>query len=579
MAFTSAMIILGALISGYMFGEMVVLVSNLNKDSNAFNELMVITNTAMNNMGIHPKLQFNIMDYLIATHENASNQEQYENFRAIIPPSIVRKMNASIYADIIADTPVFCSDPQATNEILIHINNSFYKPEEVVISQGDESNCLLFLVSGMLEVEIEPICEGEKFTIRKINPKEYFGEIGILFDTPRTASVKVSKYANVGYVQKNLFFGIMNKYPKTLDLLRLTALHAYPRDPNKRYLYKNIIRLPYFKYLSLPVLWKLMYKLKVENYSENDIIYKEGNEMRKIIFLYEGEIQFKMQIYQKELRRANELSSKPSVVSDSSLSFSGKLEGNASSTHIAKRRAHKHKYAVNHVWCTASPGSIIGWKQALFCKKVDVNIECKNRCKIFVLKSEDIEQIAEECRPLKMQLELFKKKYIESIGIGKDILIRTPVLDCYLTDSETTDRSSAINNSVLKIRSTVLSYILRRREAKDRKAVRIKHVVMKLEAVAQAENRKLRDVSRRIEMGELDPDIMDAIPFLKQQDLEDPILRQFAKVTNNIREMHKKIVEESESLGAMSEMLVSEDAVLDEQISLIQKLMRRYKDN
>ena len=59
--------ILGALIVSIMFGEMSVLMSNLNRRSVAFQNCTDTANTAMMNMKLPEELQLVIYDYLVYT--------------------------------------------------------------------------------------------------------------------------------------------------------------------------------------------------------------------------------------------------------------------------------------------------------------------------------------------------------------------------------------------------------------------------------------------------------------------------------------------------------------------------------
>ena len=67
------------------------------------------------------------------------------------------------------------------------ITRSFPK-NSVLISEGDRSNTLYFILSGRVKVYVSDD-EGREFILNTLQIGDYFGELGILDDDNRTASV------------------------------------------------------------------------------------------------------------------------------------------------------------------------------------------------------------------------------------------------------------------------------------------------------------------------------------------------------------------------------------------------------
>jgi hypothetical protein len=81
-------IILGSLITAILFGEMAVLMSNLNRRSTQFQSILDSTLTTMENMKLPKQLAHKILDYVTATQHSLSAQEEYESFRKFISPGL-----------------------------------------------------------------------------------------------------------------------------------------------------------------------------------------------------------------------------------------------------------------------------------------------------------------------------------------------------------------------------------------------------------------------------------------------------------------------------------------------------------
>ena len=80
--------------------------------------------------------------------------------------------------------------PDELKRISPQIERLRYSPGEIIIRQGDPADNFFILVSGRCEV-IDHHPEGYDVTVDWREPGEYFGEIGLIQNQPRTATVKV----------------------------------------------------------------------------------------------------------------------------------------------------------------------------------------------------------------------------------------------------------------------------------------------------------------------------------------------------------------------------------------------------
>jgi len=74
---SSTLIIIGAVITAVMFGEMAVLMTSMNRRSSKFQKILDEANTAMKNMKLPEELQFRIIDYLMYTRATHDTNKEY----------------------------------------------------------------------------------------------------------------------------------------------------------------------------------------------------------------------------------------------------------------------------------------------------------------------------------------------------------------------------------------------------------------------------------------------------------------------------------------------------------------------
>jgi cytochrome P450/CRP-like cAMP-binding protein len=78
---------------------------------------------------------------------------------------------------------------EAMSAVSSYLERKRFAPGEIVIRQGDPANHFYIIVSGEAEV-VNHHPSGDDIVLGRLGPGEYFGEIGILHNRPRTATVR-----------------------------------------------------------------------------------------------------------------------------------------------------------------------------------------------------------------------------------------------------------------------------------------------------------------------------------------------------------------------------------------------------
>jgi hypothetical protein len=137
--YVSSIMILGAMVNANIFGNMAVIIQEMNKKAHRFQEKIDIANTAMKNLGIKKELQAKVINYLLYTQSNRDQQHELEAFREMISPSLQMEVTKYIFIDIIRMNPILQDSPEKMVEfVLQNINTVLFLPEDYIMKQGDE---------------------------------------------------------------------------------------------------------------------------------------------------------------------------------------------------------------------------------------------------------------------------------------------------------------------------------------------------------------------------------------------------------------------------------------------------------
>ncbi|KNC97168.1 hypothetical protein, variant [Spizellomyces punctatus DAOM BR117] len=110
-------------------------------------------------------------------------------------------------------------DDNIVSELALLMSQKSWKGGEYIIKCGDQANSMFFLASG----EVDVIGEfGEQIDSAK-GPDAWFGEVGLLQDVPRTASVRARTDCSTFLLRKEDFMASLRKHPSIASRIEETA--------------------------------------------------------------------------------------------------------------------------------------------------------------------------------------------------------------------------------------------------------------------------------------------------------------------------------------------------------------------
>ncbi|XP_066930430.1 cGMP-dependent protein kinase 1-like [Clytia hemisphaerica] len=152
-------------------------------------------------------------------------------------------------------------------EIVMYMHLINYKEGDYLIKEGDSGNALFVINKGKLQVH-----QGDKVLGSPMQPGILFGELAILYDCTRTASVKALEDVEVWSIERQVFQSVM----KRTGNLR--------RDEH----YQFLKSAPIFSGLDTEKLYKITEVCEEESFQEGEYIIREGERGDSFFILKEG---------------------------------------------------------------------------------------------------------------------------------------------------------------------------------------------------------------------------------------------------------------------------------------------------
>ena len=110
--------------------------------------------------------------------------------------------------DLVSAVPLFANvDGEKRQSIANLLRPRLVVPGEIICKAGDAGDSMFFISSGALSVQLESGAV-------TLGSGEFFGEIALLRDTPRVATVAADSFCELLVLRKQDFEGLLTKNPQ-----------------------------------------------------------------------------------------------------------------------------------------------------------------------------------------------------------------------------------------------------------------------------------------------------------------------------------------------------------------------------
>jgi CRP-like cAMP-binding protein len=97
-----------------------------------------------------------------------------------------------------------------------------YEPGQVLVRKDDVGDAAYVIITGDADVSVPT--NGGSITVAQLHDGDFFGEIAILCDTPRTATVTAKGEVTALRIRKEPFFQLLLQFPEmAVEMTRLLA--------------------------------------------------------------------------------------------------------------------------------------------------------------------------------------------------------------------------------------------------------------------------------------------------------------------------------------------------------------------
>jgi Cyclic nucleotide-binding domain/Ion channel len=211
--------IVGFAFLGYVVGILASVWARRDPARLRFSENIERLATASKYARLPRSLQRRIYDYHYYVWKRRLGYDEVD-FLSELPRNLRSEVSLHMKRHLLEEGELFRgADPEFVREIAVHLRPLVLTPGDVVFHEGEDGKEMYFMARG--EVEVVSATEGGR--INTMRDGSYFGEIALVENVPRTASVRALDYCDVYSLSRSAFEAVIGHHPEVLEQIRLKA--------------------------------------------------------------------------------------------------------------------------------------------------------------------------------------------------------------------------------------------------------------------------------------------------------------------------------------------------------------------
>ena len=208
--------LIGASTYAFIIGNIASLISSLDaQKSNFWNNLDTLK-LYLKQRGVSRNINSKVQNYYEYRWEHHRGLEE-DKLLNNLPEALRLEVMKELAKELLEEVPMFryCSN-QLKNILILALRAETFNPGSFISRAGDKGNEILFISKGILQVVNEE--SGEIYC--EFGPGEYFGNLSIMLQENRSASVRTKTFSETFILDSNAFYSIKNDFSEFLDVLK-----------------------------------------------------------------------------------------------------------------------------------------------------------------------------------------------------------------------------------------------------------------------------------------------------------------------------------------------------------------------
>ncbi len=223
--YTMIVQILGVGIYGYIIGNVANVLSKKDPSRAQYIENIEKLSALVSYRSMPLDLQLRIQDFYLYKWKKRLGYDE-SLFLQGLPKNLQEEVTLHLKKGFIDKIPLFSdASDNLIRDIAFNLEPVILIPGDFICKEGEIGETMYFIIRGRLGVSKEG-----SGRIGSMSDGDFFGEIALFLNQPRTASIQAETYCDIYRLDKDAFERVMEKYPRFANKIEKKARYRRSKD-------------------------------------------------------------------------------------------------------------------------------------------------------------------------------------------------------------------------------------------------------------------------------------------------------------------------------------------------------------
>ena len=217
--YTMVIMFLGVGVYGYVIGNIASLLANLDVAKAQQRKKIEEMTNFFGYRNISQRVQNKVRDY----YEHIWANEMTLGETALLedlPRPLQIQISLELNRDILEKVPLFKNaSEEFISALALRLKPAVYMPKDYIIKKGETGDEMYFISHG----DVQVVAEDGQTVYATLSDGAFFGEMALVMDSPRSASIRAVDFTDVYTLDKATFTNVLGRFPDIAQQIRKTT--------------------------------------------------------------------------------------------------------------------------------------------------------------------------------------------------------------------------------------------------------------------------------------------------------------------------------------------------------------------
>lgn len=225
--YAMSVMLLGIGVYGFVIGNLATLLTRVDMAKAQYLATLERLTGFLRYRRIPPMLQRHIYDYYKYLWDHRMGFDE-RSLLEDLPPTLRQELSLVLKGDLIRKVPFLeNASRELVNDLCSALQPVVFTPGDTIVRAGDYGHHVYFISSGHVEV-----LGGDGAVIRTLSEGDLFGELALLHEQPRSATIRALDYCDLYSLDRDAFARALSRYPDFADQVTRLSDERIARSEN-----------------------------------------------------------------------------------------------------------------------------------------------------------------------------------------------------------------------------------------------------------------------------------------------------------------------------------------------------------